>query len=196
VFDDVDEASLDVRDSGGGEWIFERDGVALRVATPNTPFASWFHEGNGTATLTLPDELAGLDAEVAVAGGSFDADGEFGDVALELAAGQVTMEGTADTLITDVSAGRGEVDLVDVSTADLSLGSGELIARLGGSAPSDVTASVSAGSFELTLPDEEYDVTTDVSAGGVDNRLRTDSGADRTVFVEVSAGHALLRTER
>jgi hypothetical protein len=196
VFDAVDEASLDVRDSGGGRWIFERDGSVLRVSTPRAPFLSWFDGGNGTATLTLPDELAGLDADVAVAGGSFDAAGGFGDVSLDLAAGQVTIEGAADTLITDVSAGRGEIDLADVSTADLSLGSGELIARLAGSAPREVTASISAGSLELTLPDEEYDVTSDVSAGGIDNRLRTDSGASRTVFVEVSAGHALLTPER
>lgn len=192
VFDDVDEASLDVRDSGGGRWTFERDDAVLRVSTPRAPFVSWFAGGNGTATLTLPAELAGLDAQLAVSGGSFDAEGEFGEVNLELAAGQVTIGGAADTLLADVSAGRGEIALDDVSSAELTLGTGELIASLGGTAPSTVTASVSAGSLDLTLPDEEYDVTTDVSAGDVDNRLRTDSGARRTVFVEVAAGNARL----
>ncbi|MFG6475450.1 hypothetical protein ACFXP7_03600 [Microbacterium sp. P06] len=195
VFDDVDGASLEVEDSGGGEWTFERDGAALRVASPRAPFTSWFRGGNGDATLTLPNELAGLDADVAMAGGSFEADGDFGDLEIELSGGEVTIGGSADTVAADVAAGRGEVKLENVSSARLSLGAGELIAELSGSAPEEVTASVSAGSLELTLPDETYDVTSELAAGDVDNRLRTDPGATRTVFVEVSAGSAVLRAD-
>lgn len=195
VFDDVDEASLEVRDSRGGAWTFERDDAVLRVATPRGNAMWWFGGGNGRATLTLPDDLAGLDAEVEVGGGSLDAEGEFGDLAVTLDAGQLTVSGTARDLIAEVNAGAGDLDLAGVATADLSLGAGELLARLTGSAPDEVIASVSAGSLELTLPDETYDLTTDVSAGSVDNGLRTNAQAPRTVFVEVAAGNAVLESD-
>lgn len=195
VFDDVTEASLDVREFTRGSWTFERNGSTLRVATPRSSMLSWFGGGNGRATLTLPDDLAGVDTAVTVAGGSVDASGDFGDLGLTLAAGRVAVRGTAETLTADIDAGRGEIDLANVSTAALSTEAGELITRLGGTAPDAVTASVSAGSVELTLPDEVYDVTTGVSAGGVDNRLRTQPGSPRTVYVQVDAGNALLTTD-
>lgn len=195
VFDDVSEASLDVREFTRGSWTFERNGSTLRVATPRNSVLSWFGGGNGRATLTLPEELAGVDTDVMVAGGSVEASGDFGDLGLTLAAGRVAVRGTAETLTADVDAGRGEIDLSNVSTAALSTEAGELIARLGGTAPDTVTASISAGSIELTLPDEVYDVTTGVSAGGVDNRLRTQSGSPRTVDVRVEMGNALLTAD-
>jgi hypothetical protein len=193
VFDDVQDAALHVRDAGASEWTFERDGDALRVVTPRGPFASWFRAHNGQATLTLPDELAGIDAELAVGGGSVDAEGEFGDLGLDVGAGEIHVTGEAETVVAEVSAGRGDVELDGVSTAEFSLGAGELIARLTGDAPDDVRADVSAGSLQLTLPDQTYDVTTEVSAGQVDNELRTEDDAPRSVFIDVSAGEARLR---
>lgn len=191
VFADVDRATLEVRDATAA-WTFETDGDALRVATPREGFVSWFRPGNGHATLTLPEELAGLDADLRVGGGSLDATGEFGELDVDLGAGEVIVRGEARSLGADISAGRGDIDLAGVSTADLSLGAGELITRLTGEAPQSVTATVSAGSMTLTLPDEVYDVTSTVSAGDIDNRLRTADGASSTVNVEVSAGDARL----
>src|SRR3546814_10218396 len=56
-------STLEVRDSGGGSWTFDRDNATLRVETPRTPFISWFGGGNGRAVLTLPDELEGARSE-------------------------------------------------------------------------------------------------------------------------------------
>ncbi|MFG6402251.1 DUF4097 family beta strand repeat-containing protein [Microbacterium sp. P04] len=196
VFAEVDRASLEVRgNTGSGGWTFERDGDVLRVETPRQSFFSWFGGDNGRATLILPERLAGLDADLRVGGGSIDVAGDYDDLAIDLGAGEVTVDASARSLSADVSAGRGDIALTDVATARLSLGAGELITRLSGSAPRDVQASVSAGSLEITLPDETYAVTSDVSAGDVDNALQTSADSPRTVHVEVSAGNARLRAE-
>jgi hypothetical protein len=193
-FDDAAAtARLDVRDSGGGSWTLRRDGDTLRVATPRSPFAWGFGGGNGTATLTLPSELAGLGADLHLGGGSIDVAGEFGDVTLDMAAGQTTLAGTARALTADISAGRTDLDLADVATADVRLSAGELRGALTGDSPQDVRIDVSAGTLNLQLPDDEYAVTSEVSAGGFDNRLRTDPGASARVDVQVSAGNATLR---
>jgi hypothetical protein len=52
---------------------------------------------------------------------------------------------------------------------------------------------VSAGSFDLALPDGDYDVTSDVSAGRLDNRLSTSASASNRVAVQLSAGAVTLR---
>jgi hypothetical protein len=70
----------------------------------------------------------------------------------------------------------------------------ELDARLTGDAPDEVQIDVSAGSLDLILPEGTYDVASNVSAGSVDNRLDTSSGAGPRVVVEVSAGHVVLRS--
>jgi hypothetical protein len=191
-FDDVPEASLEVRDSDGGPWTFERSGGTLRVETPRGAFVSWFGSDNGRAVLTLPAELEGADAAFDLGAGNLTAAGEFGELDLGMGAGEMTVSGSAASLVADVSAGRANVDLEGVRTANLQLAAGDMVARLGGDAPSEVRVSVSAGSLELTLPDEEYDVTSDVSAGEVDNGLRTASGASAQVSVEVAAGSARL----
>lgn len=191
-FDDVSEASLEVRDSGGGSWTFDREGATLRVETPRAPFISWFGGGNGRAVLTLPDELEGADAELELGAGSLTAEGAFGELELGMGAGDMNISGSAEELTADVSAGRADIDLQGVRGADLQLSAGDMTARLGGEAPSEVRVSVSAGSLTLTLPDEAYDVSSDVSAGDFDNQLRTESGASARVFVEVAAGTARL----
>jgi hypothetical protein len=194
-FDDAArEATLDVRDVGGGSWTLDRDGDTLRVTAPRLPFGSWFGGGNGRAVLTLPTDLAGSDADLELAGGSLRADGEFGAVTLQMGAGEATLAGSATSLSADVSAGRATLDLADVTTADLQLSAGELRGALTGETPQDVGVFVSAGSLDLTLPDDAYAVTSDVSAGGFDNGLRTDAAASATVRVEVSAGNATLRS--
>lgn len=191
-FADVDEAGLDVRDAANGAWTFERRGDTLRVETPRAPFLSWFGGGNGRAVLTLPAQLEGTDAVLSLGAGSIDADGDFGELTLEMGAGDTTLRGSAASLTAEVSAGRADIDLEGVDEADLQLSAGDMAARLTGDAPSDVQLSVSAGSLELTLPDEEYAVTSDVAAGGFDNGLRTSSAASSRVSVEVSAGSVRL----
>jgi hypothetical protein len=192
-FDDVTEASLEVRNSSSGAWTFERSAETLRVETPRTPFLSWFGgSGNGRGVLTLPAELEGADADLSLGAGSIDADGAFGMLALDMGAGDVTLRGSADSFTADVSAGRADVELADVDEADVQLSAGDMHARLSGEAPSDVQLSVSAGSLELTLPDGQYAVTSEVSAGDFDNGLQTSSAASSRVSVEVAAGTVQL----
>lgn len=191
--DDADAARLDVRDSGGGSWTFERDGGTLRVASPGGAFRWGFGADNGSAELVLPSDLAAADISLGLAGGSLTAAGDFGAVQLQLAAGQATLTGSAQSLTAQVDAGRADLDLADVRAAALTLSAGEVRGGLTGQAPDDVRIDVSAGSLTLDLPDAPYAVTSDVSAGGFDNRLRTDSEASARVHVEVSAGNATLR---
>ena len=94
-----------------------------------------------------------------------------------------------------MSAGRADLDLDDVATATLSVSAGALNAILAGAQPDAIGVDVSAGSMELTVPEGEYDVTSDVSAGGFDNRVGSSPGASSTIDVQVSAGQVLLRAE-
>lgn len=194
-FADVREATLEVERSAGS-WTLERDGSTLRVESPRRPFLGWLAGGNnGTATLTLPRSLEGVDARVSVGAGSVTVGGDFGAVEVDLGAGEATVTGTARELAADVGAGRAIVDLDGVSTAVLGVSAGQMIARLEGTAPSDVRVRVSAGSLELTLPDEVYHVVSDVAAGGFDNRLRTSADSPRRVDVNVAAGNVRVTAD-
>jgi hypothetical protein len=73
---------------------------------------------------------------------------------------------------------------------------GAVDARLTGSAPRAVTVDVSAGSLDLRLPDEAYDVRSDVSAGDFENGLRTDAESGNVVDVTVSAGTVTITEAR
>ena len=86
-------------------------------------------------------------------------------------------EGSARTLVVDLSAGAAEILLDDVREATFSVSAGAIDSRLTGVAPRQVTVDVSAGSLDLTLPDAIYDVRSDVSAGDFVNRLTTGSDA-------------------
>lgn len=202
VFDDVDEAILDARDADSTTWSLRREGDQLSVGNAREQMFSWFRGGarwfgrdEGQATLTLPDRLAGLDADLRANDTDLDVEGEFGALQVEVNSGDLSVTGEADTLTLGVSAASGRLELSNVSNADISLAAGRLETTLSGSAPDAVTAEVSAGALELTLPEESYDVTTDASAGAIENRLRTDSSAPRTVSVEVNAGRAELNSD-
>ena len=54
---------------------------------------------------------------------------------------------------------------------------------------------MSAGSVEVTVPEGEYDVVSDVTAGDFDNRVGSTPGADSSVNVQVSAGKAVLQAD-
>lgn len=190
-FADVDEASLDIREARM-PWTFERDGDTLRVESPDGHFLWWFSGGDGRGTLTLPSELEGVDARLNLGAGSIIADGRFGDLDIEIGAGELNLTGAADALTAEISAGRADIDLEDVRRAAFTVSAGDATAHLRGTAPSEVEVSVSAGSLDLTLPDEEYDVDSEVSAGDLDNGLRTAGDATRSVRVDVSAGKVRL----
>lgn len=197
-FADVDQAELNVQGARGGSWTLERDEEELVVRSPDGRFGWWFggwFDDDSSAVLTLPEELrsAGLDADFTIDAGSLDIEGDFGEVDIQVGAGAMFIEGSATSVDADVSAGRAEIELADVREADFTISAGRLTGELTGSAPSEMTIDVSAGSLELTVPDVEYDVRQEVSAGSFDNRVSTSTNARNTVFVEVSAGSATLR---
>lgn len=197
-FGDVDQAQLEVSGSGDDRWHLSRDGDELVVNSPEMNFGWWFGDwfnDDQTVVLTLPDDLRGegLNADISLGAGSLDVKGDFGDIDVEVGAGALFITGSAETIEADLSAGRAEFELADVSTVDFSISAGRLEAELTGTAPSEVQFEVSAGSLELTLPDEEYDVRQEVSAGSLDNRLQTSPNARNSVVASVSAGSAVLR---
>lgn len=194
-FTDVREAELEVTSSWGAEsWRFEREGDLLAVASPDRfGWFGWFGGGRADAVLRLPAALDSIDADVSLAAGEFVADGEFGELDLSLAAGSFDVSGSAESVTADVSAGRGTFELDGVRDAGLTVSAGSLDATLTGPQPDAVELDVSAGSLRLTVPDGDYDVTSDVSAGDFDNRIGSTPGASSTVSVQVSAGEAVLK---
>lgn len=198
-FGDVDEATLEITDART-EWTLTRDGDELQVGTPDELFGDWgprFGRNEEQVVLTLPEALRGdeIDADLSLAAGELRAEGAFGELDLELGAGGMNVSGSARTLTADISAGDARVELADVSEAEITVSAGRLVGELTGSAPDVVTAGVSAGSLDLTLPAGSYDVNSDASAGRVDNRLDTDGASSHRVTVDLSAGHATLRSE-
>ncbi|KJL41793.1 hypothetical protein [Microbacterium trichothecenolyticum] len=199
-FSDIGEAELEVTSSwGAGDWRLERDGDTLQVSSPDRDWfgwRGWFGDGGADAVLRLPASLEGLDADISLAAGEFVTDGEFGELDLSLAAGSFDVSGSADSLSADVSAGRGTVELHGVREADLTVSAGSLDATLTGAAPDAIELDVSAGSLRLTVPEGEYDVRSEVSAGQFDNSIGSTPGASRTIDVQVSAGQAVLKSGR
>ena len=199
-FGDVDEAELQVSGSDG-RWTLERDGDELKLRSPDSWLSwggdwSWFGDWgrDENVDLVLPQELAGIDADLSLGAGALDVEGEFGEFEVDISAGSVHVNGSATALDAELNAGRAEFELADVDTASFGVSAGELVSTLTGSAPREVEVGVSAGSLTLALPDVPYDVTQDVSAGSVDNDLQTASNSRNSVRVDVSAGNVKLRT--
>ena len=195
-FADVSEAQLQVTSAFGfGQWTFERSGDTLEVASPQWRWTfPWTWRANGNAVLQLPESMRGVDATMKLAAGDLTASGDFGDLELDLGAGQASIDGSADSLTADLSAGGADLDLQDVRTAHIEVSAGTMDAALTGRQPDAVTVDISAGSLDLTVPDGDYAVTSDVSAGGFDNRIGSAPDAASTVNVKVSAGSATLRS--
>lgn len=195
-FADVDAAELTVRGGRGGEWRIERDEDELVVRSPDTWFGWWFgrwFDDEGTVVLTLPEKLQGLDASFVLSAGGLDVTGSFGELDVELAAGDLNIDGSADSLDADVSAGGADLLLDGIDEAELSVSAGDLAVELTGTPPSSVTIDVSAGSAELTVPDGQYEVFQNVSAGELDNRLEQSTGSRNSIEVTLSAGSVTLR---
>ncbi|MCS3443049.1 DUF4097 domain-containing protein [Microbacterium phyllosphaerae] len=197
-FGDVDDAELAVTNSRGPAWTLERDGDSLVVRSPEFEFGWWFGSWFGddqSAVLTLPESLrdGALDADLTLDAGSLDVVGDFGALDITVNAGAVDLEGAATGLSIDMSAGRADAVLDGVDRADLSVSAGDLNVELTGRAPSQTTIDVSAGSLDLTVPDESYTITQDVSAGSLDAKVDQASGARRTIDVSLSAGSVTIR---
>ena len=198
-FADIDEAELDVRSAWGiDRWTLDRQGDELVVASPsgwvNGWFGGWFG-GNGNAVLRLPQSLEGVDADLGLAAGDLVVDGTFGELVLQVDAGRAEVSGAASAVDAQLSAGHAEVDLDDVGEASFMVNAGSLDAVFTGPEPREVVAEVNAGSLHLTVPEGEYDVSSDVAAGDFDNRIGSVPGAANTIRVSVSAGEAVLRAQ-
>lgn len=193
-FGDVESARLDADDRGRRGWTFQRDGDSLRVASPSGTFAGW---GPGSrATLVLPRDLdgAGLHADIRVTGGTLDATGDFGEMAVDVAGGTASVDGGARDLDLTVTGGSASARILDAETASFEVAGGELTARLSGVTPTRTDVEVTAGSADVTLPDDEYDVRVDDGMGSVDNALRTSATASAEVDVTATMGSVRLRS--
>ena len=200
-FGDVDEAELAITDSRGAAWTLERDGDSLVVRSPDFEFGWWFGSWFGddqSAVLTLPESLreSALDADLTLDAGSLDVVGDFGDLDITVNAGALDVEGAASSLTIDMSAGRADATLDGVDQADLTVAAGDLNVELTGRAPSQTTIDVSAGSLDLTVPDESYSITQDVSAGSLDAKVDQSSDTRRVIDVSLSAGSVTIRPGR
>lgn len=202
---DVPEATLTVTSGlGADRWTLRRDGSELDVHAPDRSLWGWtfgftwggFGDHNGRAVLQLPYRLRGVDASFDVSAGELTVNGDFGRLDLTAGAGRLTAEGSAQELTADMNAGRAELNLSDVRRADLEVSAGDLDATLSGIRPDRLQLTASAGSMQVTVPQGEYDVTADTSAGSFDNRIGSTPGAANTVQVDVSAGRVVLDSAR
>lgn len=191
-----DAVTLEVTGSAE-DWHLTRDGDSVVVTTERGWWGGWRMFGEGdVAVLTLPAALerTALDADLSLSAGELRAEGTYGELDLDLSAGSMDLGGTARSLDADVSAGRLSFDLAGVQEADLQLSAGNATGMLAQTAPRELTIEVSAGRLDLTLPDDRYAVTTDVSAGDFENGLQVDPGSGNRVAVSVSAGFVGLGT--
>ena len=204
-FADIADAELEVTSTQGADgWTLASEGGALVVSSPQGwfnggwLFGGWPFGGNrvGDATLRLPQSLEGSDAELSLAAGELVVvDGSFGDVTLDMGAGSANITASVHDFTAEVSAGAADLRLEGVQDGNFSVSAGSLRARLAGDQPSSLGLDVSAGTLDVTVPDGDYDVTSEVSAGDFDNQIGSTPGADSTVDVQVSAGKAILQAD-
>ncbi|MDN8548275.1 hypothetical protein PUW81_004060 [Microbacterium sp. NM3R9] len=194
-FGDVDEATLTVTGVRGADaWQLARDGDILVVDSERDWWNGWNTWGDiSRATLVLPAELAGVDAELRVDAGQLRVEGDFGALALRVDAGSLDAVGSATTLDTNVSAGRASVELDGVTDAAVSLSAGRVTGSLTGTPPASVTVDAEAGAVDLTLPRGSYAVDARRDAGNFTNGLTEDATSPHRVDVRVSAGSVSLR---
>lgn len=194
-FDSSDDARLVTNDAFLQDWTLRVDGDTLIVKSPDLVW-NWFGtawwDDAAAAVLYLPEELRGSDLALDLAAGSLQAAGEFGDLSVRLSAGDVSVDGSADTLDVDVSAGTADLELSDVRSAEYWLTAGDITSRHLDS-PDSVDVQVSAGTLDLTVPNVDYRVGRQVTAGSFDSTVSESSTASRTVDVQVSAGDVNLR---
>jgi hypothetical protein len=193
-YGDVESAQLDADSRGRQGWTFDQEGDSLRVASPSGSFVD---AGRGArATLTLPWDLegSGITADIRVTGGALELTGGFGDATVEVAGGVATLDGAARDIDVTVTGGSATAAIMDAEAAAFEVAGGELTATLSGVTPTRTDVEVTAGSADITLPDDEYRVRVDDGVGSVDNGLRTSSSATATVDVTATMGSVRLRS--
>ncbi|MFV0426940.1 MAG: DUF4097 family beta strand repeat-containing protein [Beutenbergiaceae bacterium] len=218
-FEDIDQARLEVESRGwhwNQDWSLEVDGNTLIVSQDMWGWSFSGFAGTTEATLVLPQELSGsLDASVWVSAGSIDIDeGSFGNVELEVAAGAISFEAASssmavtvlsgeaniitdsvtDLLSVDVASGIATVDVTNaaLNTISVEVNAGRADVAIEGAQPSNTTVEVNAGFAEVLLPDGEYALTGEASAGDREINVRSDSSSRFDLDVEVSAGRAVV----
>lgn len=198
-FADVNEAELEVEGRAAGHWSLSRRGPSLVVGNGATPFGVNFclfgcETPFSTLTLTLPAHLEGMiDADLFLGAGTLDVEGDFLDVDLDVSAGTAQLSGSVTSLDAYLGAGRIVVDLADVVEASFEVAAGKVQGQLTGTPPLELDIEVSAGDVDLALPDAGYAVSSDVTAGSLDNRLTSDPRSRNTIEVEVAVGSVALR---
>lgn len=199
-FGAVSEATLQTQGYNADRWELNREGETLVVQAPDRWwdwcfFGSGCNNGENQVTLTLPETLnnGSLNAEFDLNAGRLNADGDFDRLVVELNAGKAQVDGTARTLDAQVNAGDATLNVADVESANFEVAAGRLTTELTGTPPTTTEIDVSAGRLDLTVPVGQYDVTSDVAAGNLDNQLSTASDAAHRIAVDVSAGEVILQ---
>lgn len=197
-FDDVATATLTVTGPrGANDWELSRDGDRLVVSSDRGWWGGWqFWEGGSSATLVLPEELSGSDADVEVGAGSVRVDGEFAALAVQVDAGSLDVSGSARDLSVTLAAGSAALDVADVRRASVDVDAGRVSGRLSGTAPRLVGIDASAGSVDLGLPAGAYAISADQDAGSFSHSLDEDSSSENRVDVRVEAGSVELTRSR
>lgn len=194
-FGDVDEVTVLGRGELAEGWIVDLDSDGeLTIASPdNYPSLSFgVQTGSRGATVILPESLRGIDLDVEVAAGQVSIEGDFSDLSIDISTGKVTAEGTAQKLAVDLATGALDATLEGVERAEFDVAAGEGKITLNGKAPTTVDAAVSLGSLEVELPDAPYRVQSEVEAGSLVNKLREDETAKSRVNVSVELGSLKL----
>ncbi|XPP27695.1 MAG: DUF4097 family beta strand repeat-containing protein [Leucobacter sp.] len=184
--------------AGGREWQLRRDGATLVVDSERSFFPDWLMFGpdlGQTVVLRLPDEMRTqrIDADFELSSGGLRAEGNYGELEVEVSSGNFIVSGSARSFDAGVSSGHLEFVLDDVEEASIDISSGRVDGELTGTAPASLEIDVSSGSVEVRLPDEAYAVSTRVSSGSIDNLLRTDPASPYRIDARVSSGGITLR---
>lgn len=194
-FDDVEDAVLETSGARWDGWTFAVGGDELVVASPDRAW-SWGPDGwwggETSATLVLPEAMAGSDVDLGLQAGSLRADGEFGEVTISVGSGSMTLDGSATVLDAEVNAGNADITLDGVRDASYTVSAGWLESELL-SVPQSTAIDVSAGSLTLFVPDAEYHLLRDVSAGSLDSDLSESPDAPNVIDAMLSAGSIDLR---
>ncbi|MBP6685799.1 MAG: DUF4097 family beta strand repeat protein [Leucobacter sp.] len=201
----VNEATLTATGGSADRWEFSRDGdeLVLRAPKSNSGFCFFgvcpsTRGQHVTATLTLPQSFATqpLDADITVGVGSVRADGSFGELDVQVDAGDAHINGTATDLDLVIGMGTFEGEITGAGTVDAEVSLGDLALVLRGDPPRDVTLKVSAGSIDLAVPAGIYDVTHSRTSGSIDNELTMAAGAPNRISAKVDLGDITLSETR
>lgn len=196
-FGNVDEPSITFDQGDSNRAVtFEQEvrGVELRIVAQTRggffPFGIW-PWGMDTSRLdvVLPAELndGSLGIAVSSAAGNVSLDGAYDDVTLELTAGNLDLSGSATALSIDATAGDVRVDDYTASDVRIDTTAGNVMLDFA-ELPDEITASSVAGDQEIVLPDGEYRIETDTTAGEVSIDAPSDPDAARTYSFSTVAG--------